>query len=205
MYECTSADGITSAYLQLRSNRLIAWLASKRSNAHSSGITTLKLNEYASTAVARRQPEVVQPVMISVSMSRKLRWLMKIVPKKHDGLRLAMRRSASRGASGVDGLRRVRAFEHGLLGAAMALAHLHAAVEHIGPSRALGIEHGEILFAREMQQRLDVRDGVPRLASAMRAVLLQAFEMSSGLSPQKLYCTSMMKSAGRVPKPPRLP
>src|SRR5215211_2750908 len=93
MYCATSATGTTSAYLQLRSNRLIAWLDSNRSNAHSSGITTLKLKEYASTAVARRHPDVVQPVMISVSTSRKLRWLMKIVPKKHDGLRFAMRRS----------------------------------------------------------------------------------------------------------------
>src|SRR5688572_27484321 len=98
-YVFTSAVGITSTYLLLRSNRLIAWLASNRSNAHSSGTITLKLYENASTAVARRHPDVVQPARISVSTSKKLRWLMKIVPKKHDGLRLAMRMSCGRGAS----------------------------------------------------------------------------------------------------------
>jgi len=44
-YSATSSVGITSAYLQFRSKRLTAWLASKRSKAVSSGITTLKLNE----------------------------------------------------------------------------------------------------------------------------------------------------------------
>ena len=116
MYCSVSSSPTTSAYFALRSNRLCSCAAAERSPTASRTTIGRKPFCTASTAVARTQPEVVQPVMISVST----RWFIsrgtRSVPKKHEAYfftsRLSVGRMSRRGSiftAGGAGLERQRA------------------------------------------------------------------------------------------------
>src|SRR5262249_57407941 len=80
---------------------------------------------------------------------------------------------------------------------ALPISDLHAAVEHVGATRALGVEDRQVLLAREVQQRLDVLDRLPRFAPAVRAVLLQALEDVLGLVAAEVVLRSEERRVGK--------